>query len=64
MLLERVGPMDHPFRLPLLQFIDRKGMIRAQFTGEDSFFNDEAANMRKTLERLLDERVTRAKSRS
>jgi thiol-disulfide isomerase/thioredoxin len=55
MMFSYLGPQAKPFRLPVLFFIDRKGMIRAQFTGEDSFFAKEDANMRAMIEKLLKE---------
>lgn len=55
MLFSYLGPQAKPFRLPVLFFIDRKGMIRAQLTGEDRFFAKEEANMRTMIEKLLKE---------
>jgi peroxiredoxin len=49
------GPPTREFRLPHLLFVDRKGFIRAQFTGEEDFFNDEEANLRLWIEKLLKE---------
>jgi hypothetical protein len=63
MMFGYIGTPPKPFRLPLLSFIDRKGMIRAQYTGEDAFFTDEEANMRKTIEQLLGEPAPAAKTR-
>ena len=48
-----IGTPPQPFRLPHLSFLDRKGMIQAQFTGENPFFTDEEANMRKMVAQLL-----------
>jgi thiol-disulfide isomerase/thioredoxin len=39
--------------MPLLAFIDRQGIIRAQYEGEDPFFNDLEQNLRKEIESLL-----------
>ncbi len=41
--------------MPQLVFIDRKGVIRAQYAGDDKFFLDEEKNMRAQLELLLKE---------
>ena len=38
--------------VPKMVFIDRSGMIRAQYTGEDSFFQ---GDMNKTIRAKLDE---------
>ncbi|MGE5647293.1 MAG: peroxiredoxin family protein [Acidobacteriota bacterium] len=50
-----VGMPPKQFRLPQLVFVDRKGMIRARYTGEDAFFNEEETSMRKAIEQYLDE---------
>jgi thiol-disulfide isomerase/thioredoxin len=44
-----------PFRIPIYVFIDRKGTIRAQYTGGDAFFQDENKNTRAMLDTLLKE---------
>ncbi len=42
--------------VPMMAFIDRKGAIRAQFTGTDAFFKaNEEANVRGMIESLLKE---------
>ncbi len=46
--------------------IDRKGMIRAQYSGEDDFFRNLDTNLRAQLETLLKEpagAATRPKAR-
>ena len=43
--------------MPQLVFIDRQGMIRAQYSGTSAFFNDEERNMREQIESLLKEPV-------
>jgi peroxiredoxin len=40
---------------PQLLFIDKKGLIRAQFNGSDPFFHDEEKNMRAQITSLLGE---------
>ena len=59
--------LQHPVMLrmmmPQLMFIDRAGVIRAQYPGTDPFFQNEEAGMRKMLDSLLKEsRGTRAPS--
>lgn len=53
--------LDHSEQLqmyvPVLVFIDRKGMIRYQHTGEEPFFQDQEKNVRATIEELLKEPV-------
>lgn len=41
------------YSVPFLAFIDGSGIIRAQFTGDDPFFNDMEAGMRSNIEALL-----------
>jgi peroxiredoxin len=45
--------MGRPVSMPQLIFIDRKGNIRAQYSGTDDFFLDEGKNIRKELDALL-----------
>lgn len=40
-------------QMPLMAFIDRQGMIRAQTEGEEPFFQDLEGNLRKQVEALL-----------
>jgi peroxiredoxin len=39
--------------MPLLAFIDKYGIMRAQHEGEEPFFNDLEANLRKEIEALF-----------
>jgi peroxiredoxin len=54
-----IGFLQHPpmvaMMMPQLVFIDRKGVIRAQFPGGDPFFENEEAGMRKWIATLLKE---------
>ena len=54
-----VGFLQHPVILQLLMpqlvFIDRKGVIRAQYGGGDAFYKDEEKNMREMIVSLLKE---------
>jgi peroxiredoxin len=45
--------------VPQLVFIDRKGIIRAYYPGNDKFFENEEPNMRAEIEALLKEPVKR-----
>lgn len=51
--------LQHPaimrMLVPQLVFIDRKGVIRAQYSGDDPFFQKEQENMRAQIEALLKE---------
>lgn len=48
--------MTPNFYFPQMVFIDRKGVVRAQFSGNDPFFGSkEEANVREWIEKLLAE---------
>ncbi len=51
--------LQHPpmvsMMMPQVVFIDRKGMIRAQYPGTDPFFKNEEQGMRKMIDSLLKE---------
>lgn len=55
-------PMAEMMYVPQLLFIDRKGVIRAQYPGGSDFFKNEEPNMRKEIERLLNEPADGAKA--
>ncbi len=55
----QLSPMVRSF-VPYMLIIDRKGVIRAQFTGGDPFLADESAqdrNIREEVSKLLDEKA-------
>lgn len=59
-LMDAMNFMQHPImqgpHMPLLAFIDRKGMIRAQYEGNADFFGDQQEqNLRQQIEALLKE---------
>jgi peroxiredoxin len=59
-VMDALNFMQHPAmqvpHMPLLAFIDRKGMIRAQHEGNEDFFGDQQEqNLRKEIEALLKE---------
>ncbi len=47
--------------VPQLVFVDRKGIIRAQYAADDPFFSDKEKNMRLQIESLLAEGSSGAK---
>lgn len=56
------SPMVRSF-VPFLLFIDRKGLIRAQYTGSDPYFLNEEKNARAEVEKLLAPEAGQARSR-
>jgi len=51
--------MSPNLMMPQLVFIDREGMIRAQYEGTSAFFSDQERNMREMIEKLLAESGTK-----
>jgi hypothetical protein len=47
--------MNPRLNMPQMVFIDRAGMVRAQYAGEDGFFGDQEKNMRDMVIKLLAE---------
>src|ERR1700676_3281493 len=51
-------PSNMPLSVPVLVFVDKKGIIRSQHMGsDDPFFKDQEKSMRAELEALLKERA-------
>ncbi len=48
--------------VPIMVFIDKKGMIRYQHLGDDPFFTNQEKNVRDTIEELLKEGATAKKA--
>ena len=48
--------------VPILVFIDRNGVIRGQYVGDDEFQKDQEKNIRALLEKLLKEPASQAPS--
>ena len=59
-------PKDQRPLVPLMMFIDRKGMVRAQYSGLDQMFFDahQDQHIREEAEKLLAEGGVPAKARS
>ena len=59
------GFLQHPIMIrmlmPQLAFIDRAGIIRAQYGGDQPFFQDQEKNIRAKVEELLNEKPAAAK---
>jgi peroxiredoxin len=61
--------LEHPPMLiphmPILAFVDRQGVIRAQYEGDDKFFSEDRAekNLSDKIEELLKEGAPRKKQR-
>ena len=51
--LQRTILDTRPLYVPHMVFLDRRGVIRADYPGESDFFKDPPANIRAELEKLL-----------
>ena len=51
--LQRTILDTRPLYVPHMVFLDRRGMIQADYPGESDFFKDPATNIRAELEKLL-----------
>jgi hypothetical protein len=51
--LERTILDTRPLYVPHMVFLDRRGIIQADYPGESDFFKDQATNIRAELEKLL-----------
>lgn len=48
--------MKHPdprFYVPMMAFVDRKGMIQSQYIGDNDFFREQDKNIRAELDKVL-----------
>jgi len=54
--------MDPRLNMPQMVFIDRAGMVRAQYPGEDSFFENQEKNIRDMVLKLLAEPAAKKNS--
>ena len=48
--------MKHPdprFYVPMMAFVDKKGMIQSQYIGDNDFFRDQDKNIRAELDKVL-----------
>lgn len=54
-VLEYLQLSDPRFFVPILVFVDKKGMVRAQYIGDAEFLKDQDKNIRVLVESLLKE---------
>ncbi|MDQ6699280.1 MAG: hypothetical protein M3Z36_03740 [Acidobacteriota bacterium] len=54
-VLEYLQLSDPRFFVPILVFIDKKGMVRAQYIGDAEFLKDQEKNIRALADSLLKE---------
>jgi peroxiredoxin len=46
-------PIDEPYFVPILVFIDKRGTIRSQYIGDETFLSNQEVNIRAEIEKLL-----------
>ncbi len=46
-------PLDDPYFVPILVFIDKRGMIRSQYVGDEKFLDRQETNIRAEIDKLL-----------
>jgi peroxiredoxin len=46
-------PASEPYFVPILVFIDKNGMIRSQYIGDENFLNNQEVNIRAEIDKLL-----------
>jgi peroxiredoxin len=53
-VLEFLGlPPDDPYFVPIIVFIDKRGMIRSQYIGDETFLSHQEVNIRAELDKYL-----------
>jgi len=56
--LEFLKHPDPRFYVPMMVFIDKKGIIQAQYIGDNDFFRDQEKNIRAELDKMLSGNMT------
>jgi peroxiredoxin len=46
-------PVDDPYFVPILVFIDKRGMIRSQYIGDETFLSHQEVNIRAEIDKFL-----------
>jgi peroxiredoxin len=46
-------PATEPYFVPILVFIDKNGMIRSQYIGDENFLNQQETNIRAEIDKML-----------
>ena len=46
-------PVNEPYFVPILVFIDKTGMIRSQYIGDEKFLNQQETNIRLEIDKML-----------
>jgi peroxiredoxin len=46
-------PIDEPYFVPILVFIDKRGTLRSQYIGDETFLSNQEVNIRAEIDKLL-----------
>jgi peroxiredoxin len=46
-------PAAEPYFVPILVFVDKTGMIRSQYVGDEAFLNNQEVNIRAEIDKML-----------
>jgi peroxiredoxin len=46
-------PPNDPYFVPILVFIDRRGMVRSQYVGDETFLSHQDVNIRAEIDKML-----------
>jgi peroxiredoxin len=46
-------PVDEPYFVPILVFIDKRGTIRSQYIGDETFLSKQEVNIRAEIDKML-----------
>jgi peroxiredoxin len=46
-------PIDEPYFVPILVFVDRRGTIRSQYIGDETFLSHQEVNIRAEIDKML-----------
>ena len=51
-------PLEDPYFVPILVFIDKRGMIRSQYIGDETFLSHQEVNIRAEIDKFLKSTTT------
>jgi thiol-disulfide isomerase/thioredoxin len=55
-------PPAEPYFVPILVFIDKTGMVRSQYVGDEKFLDKQEVNIRAEIDKLLKTGITTSRS--
>jgi peroxiredoxin len=55
-------PVDEPYFVPILVFIDKRGSVRSQYIGDETFLSHQDVNIRAEIDKMLKTGTTTSKT--